>query len=446
MSDPNPPTNLSQKFAALAELMTTQHNALMNEITALRGAGPENTIKSVNQSIWKLAGAAPGTDLTELKAAIAALGDGKSLASLFSQWDPTIAGPTATSRLLNIYSALTGSHITHTQSKDILLRLIAQFDESVVTPTMKDLLVDVADKIGVVADNTTNPMSNLPGDMCATPITNSGVGFIAIGMAVGWFAFGNPASVASWSTPPLPFYLTDDPANGSYGICVDEWANYRIYVSSTAVNFGVLAGSAQRFPTNDWITLSGNDTFRFYVDGQNDLKVYICGSGGPPANPNLGTNPDPGSCGGGNIDYQAQITEYVVVDTFTDNGTLYNVFHPVMPTVEMLMLSVGTLGVGRADPAWFATHPNGFIQLCLSWDFTGNVVWPSCGRILSSLESDAELGQVNGTPITQMALGVELSPQNSMGQFEYISYSFAAPAELGMPPNVYIHLTGYPGV
>jgi hypothetical protein len=81
MTDPS--TNLTDKFTALAAQLTEQHTEVLAAVAALRGAGPENTLKSLNQSIWNLAGPAPGATLAELLAALQAGGAGAS--------DPNVA-------------------------------------------------------------------------------------------------------------------------------------------------------------------------------------------------------------------------------------------------------------------------------------------------------------------------------------------------------------------
>ena len=66
-------TDLTGKFAALELQLANQHTALMAKLDSLitaigdlRGVGPENTLRSINQSIWNLAGPAPGRSLAEM--------------------------------------------------------------------------------------------------------------------------------------------------------------------------------------------------------------------------------------------------------------------------------------------------------------------------------------------------------------------------------------------
>jgi hypothetical protein len=119
-----PDTNLTDKFTALQLQLATQHAALLAKlddvaaslspdsitaaITALRGTGPENTIRSLNQSVWALAGPAPGKTLTDLAAAIAELrgsGPENTIRSLNqSVWN--LAGPTPGKTLTDLATAI----------------------------------------------------------------------------------------------------------------------------------------------------------------------------------------------------------------------------------------------------------------------------------------------------------------------------------------------------
>jgi hypothetical protein len=306
MSNPPPePTNLTQKFVALQELLTTQYNALRDDIAALRGTGgPENTLRSINQSIWNLAGAAPGASLAQILAAVnlirgpvpavgdpdtriglvqlaSALGGGKSLASLFGQWDAG-AGISPYELLSNIYTALTNSGLSQTTANDILTRLIAQFDTAVVTPTMKDLLVGIKSDTAIIAGNTADPLTASPAGACDTPLMNTGTEYVSITMQ-----FVEPFTLATWSdTVPSGFSgITIESGGLAVGntkvVCTD-WSQYKIYVASKSSQFGVSMVNLQRFDTNKWITLSGNNFFEIYVNGNENLKVYICPTSSSP--------------------------------------------------------------------------------------------------------------------------------------------------------------------
>lgn len=84
-TDPTPttPVTLGDRLAwfrgdmvAQLEALGVKVDAVATAIADLRGTGPENTLRSINQSIWNLAGPAPGTTLTDLATAIQAAQSG----------------------------------------------------------------------------------------------------------------------------------------------------------------------------------------------------------------------------------------------------------------------------------------------------------------------------------------------------------------------------------
>jgi hypothetical protein len=317
MSNPPDPTNLSQKFAALQQLMTTQHNALMAEITALRGVGPENTLRSVNQSLWNLAGAAPGATLGQLKAAIEALAGGKSLAALWNLWTPGAGTPyallessdttlqqlktlwspqgegySAYDLLNNLYQAILANGLTETDAKAILARIIAQLDTGTVTPTVKDLLMTMSNQQAQIAANTASPFDS-PVGCCETPVRSTGTSYVTIS--------GNiiePFTAATWpETIGGDFVTSYTVGTLSYSaIHCTDWTQYKIYVASEATDWGIFGPSPQRQPTNQWLpgtVITNNPHFliaqdiNFIVQGSMRLDVYICPVSTPPSGPGL---------------------------------------------------------------------------------------------------------------------------------------------------------------
>jgi hypothetical protein len=304
MSDP---TNLSQKFAALQQLMMTQHTALLSEIAALRGTGgPETTLRSINQSIWALAGAAPGATLAQLKAAIEALAGGKSLAALWNQWTPGAGtpyallessdtalqqlkalwspqgeGPSAYDLLNNLYQAILANGLTETDAKAILTRIIAQLDTNTVTPTIKDLLMTMSDQQAKIAANTGSPFDS-PVGCCETPVRSTGTSYVTIS--------GNmiePFTAATWpETIGGDFSTSYTIGTLSYSaIHCTDWTQYKIYVASEGTDWGIFGPSPQRQPTNQWLpgtVVTNNPHFliaqdiNFIVQGAMRLDVYIC--------------------------------------------------------------------------------------------------------------------------------------------------------------------------
>jgi len=350
------PTNLSQKFAALQELMTTQYTELKAAIDALAGSGPENTLKSVNESLWNLAGPAPGVNLVQLKAAIDALagtGPENTLKSVNqSLWN--LAGPapgvnlvqlkaaidalyglfnpgqgiTPYNLLDSMYMAITASGLTETATKDILVRLIAQFDTSVVTPTMKDLVVamrslleNINSQQAQLVENTRD-VYDVPIDCCETPFRSIGSTYVSVTAQLI-----EPMNYATWpTTVPVGFDITSEPGGMAIGQTIlrcTDWSQYRVYVASNASQFGVVAVNLQRFSTNEWITLAGNTGFEFFVNGSEKLDVYIC----PISTSSAVTAPD---CMVGQ--YTVQLPAWSDLGLMIYGVSQYHVYTPVPPS------------------------------------------------------------------------------------------------------------------
>lgn len=304
-------TNLEQKLTALETQLSDQHTTvsgkldailtalgtinntlttngtfdsapIVNAIAGLRGEGPENTVRSINQSIWNLVGTAPGTSLVQLLAAINALGGGKSLQSLFGLWDNG-AGLTPYNLLDAIYLAITANGVTEDSAKAILVRLVAQFDTSAIYPTMKDLLMTISSQQAQQILLAGNPLTASPPGVCESPLVSTGSFFQDTSLVMV-----DPVTFATWPAAPGGEFTA------SYDITMDahpilhctDWASYHIYVASKADSFGVITGRGTRYPCNQWITLAipeggAPSGARFNVSRANDLKVYICPLGSP---------------------------------------------------------------------------------------------------------------------------------------------------------------------
>jgi hypothetical protein len=421
---------------------------LRDAINNMRGVGPENSLRSINESLWNLAGPAPGTNLTQLADAIVALGGGSNLKALFELWNPG-AGITPYNMLDAIYITLTSSGVTQSAANAILMRLIAQFDESVVAPTMKDLLMTISAQQAQLVSLGANPLDVVPTGICESP-------FVSVGTFVNPIsaALASPVTVATWD-----FSTTADFTEGALGLPGSifptnegaDWSQYRVYVASSASLFSAQLGGNDRWPTNEWVVLPIVASAFFSVDHEGEaLRVYICGAGDggvdPPPNPNAIQNADLGTCGA-TATFSARITAYTIADTFSSGGVDYNVYKPIFPDVAGLIKKIGLQGVVQADPAWFALHPgnSSWIHFCVSWNFAGNTMWPTWGRMLADSAGEAALPFYDWQLLTAgSAYNDELQPTAiaTVGRGEYISYSFAAPASLGMPSNVFVHVRG----
>jgi hypothetical protein len=375
MSNPPEPTNLSQKFAALQELMTAQHDALKAEIAALRGTGgPETTLRSINQSIWNLAGAAPGRSLSDLYD-ILTYQDGSILwttagainavrlalhnadqtldaGDLLTAINNAIGGaPNNDLELASVRGFL--NNIMSATIKSEMIRLLAQFDTSVVYPTMKDLLITISQQQAQLVENTQDPLLRQPPDVCASPFTSSGIIYLPISAQLI-----SATTYATWPTSVPDGF--DGLTTESGGIAVGQtivrcadWTQYKIYVASNATEFGIGGVGIQKFNTNEWIVLSGNNSsFEFYTMGDQNLKVYICPVGAPVLGgcPSAATNP-------------LRVTAW------------HNIAPPDLPwyaaaftgganwTTNVAMMIEGTLA-----QTGFTITVDGDVDMCFAWD------------------------------------------------------------------------------
>jgi hypothetical protein len=251
---------------------------VLNEIVALRGTGgPETTLRSINQSIWAIAGPPPGAALTDLKSILQKIVDTLGDPSSISPLNITVRGllddirsQWASGAGLSAYNLLDAHYLLQAQ-------LLAQFNTNVVLPTMKDLMLDINRQQAIIAANTTNPLTAMPVDGCAAPLVSTGSFFLDT--TVG---FVTPVTVALWpETPGGDFTSSYDIAMAGYPrIHCTDWTAYRIYVASKADTFGVVSGRGDRYPCNKWIVLSVPEGLIsgavFNVHLNLGLTVYIC--------------------------------------------------------------------------------------------------------------------------------------------------------------------------
>jgi hypothetical protein len=314
-------TDLTAKFTALEVQLTAQHDIvaekldtiitalgdinttlttngafdtapIVDAITSLRGTGPENTIQSVNQSLWNIAGPTPGKSLADLYA----LWDNGAgitpynlldsiylaIQNMYELWNPS-AGITPYNLLDSIYLAITANGITEDSAKAIMVRLIAQFDTSAVYPTMKDLLMTISAQQAQQILLAGNPLTMIPADICESPLVSTGEFFQDATLVMV-----DPVTYATWPAAPGGEFTA------SYDITMDahpilhcsDWASYRIYVASKADTFGVITGRGTRYPCNQWLTLAipeggAPSGAAFNVARASGLTVYICGANAP---------------------------------------------------------------------------------------------------------------------------------------------------------------------
>lgn len=246
--DSHPMTDLSAKFAALEQILISQHASMMvvltaisSKLDALRGDGPENTLKSINESIWNLAGPAPGKSLVDvwnkLDGIFAGLGFGASPIPSYSyhQW---LLSNLDKGAGLSLYNLVDGVYDNTTAIATCSCRTAALLG-------------------GTVTPDPTDPSG------CASP-------FISSGMTTG-----DGVTIATWYNSDLSGITL---ANGHtlYLTVPGPFDGWKAFVSTTAPSVA-FDTTTNRYPTNRWVSLDGLSTLKFSVDGQGSLTVYLCG-------------------------------------------------------------------------------------------------------------------------------------------------------------------------
>jgi len=480
-----PVNNLTAKFTALEAQLTTQHTAIASKLDTiitkltdltsaiidLRGTGPENTIRSLNQSLWNIyAGPAPGASLLQIVNEIQALRGttadtaitGSRLTDLYSLFNPGL-GISPYNLIDTIYLVLTqinqvlggDPNYTNTEianiknlvlalvTSDITTRILAQLDTSVVTPTVKDLLMNLA-------QNTTNPLNALPVDCCATPLVNTG-SFYVDTTAV----FVTPVTIALWAEAPGgDFSSSWNPIYDGYDVlhCTD-WTKYRIQVRSKADSFGVIAGRGERYPCNQWVILAIPESglltgAAFNVDRANSLVVYICAI--PAPTPPL--NPDPGGCSVfGSWTNEVRTTAMHLLGTVSQAGVAYDIYAPDIvefwPYVRYYnLIDTWTATAQRVVAYAPQGAPSTPVWMCVSWDFTGMATLSNvCVTMVTGTDAAPESTPWPvGVPITNTLSGAipYTFDVEHIGVYGYqtCSWRVAVPTGVVPDPNMFIHV------
>lgn len=253
-------TDLQGKFAALETALTAKLDiviarldSLISAVTtggsidaapivaaieALRGVGPENTLKSVNQSLWNIAGPAPGRTLTELYN-ILTYQEGQVL------W-------TSAGLMHAVYLSLMNSDRT-ADVADLLTYLNAATgaapNNSLELSTVRGLLnalLSASGQTGILPDNPEGAI-----DSSVTQTLNG-------------------RRYVVWNSPIAGVTRSEDHITLTPE---STWSGYSIYVQSAAPTFQ--SGSGGEWPTNSWseMPLSGN--VQISVEAQYTVRAFI---------------------------------------------------------------------------------------------------------------------------------------------------------------------------
>jgi hypothetical protein len=361
--DPTPatPTTLGDRLAWLRGDMSAQFTTLGDKIdalgikldaihTALTSASGNIDAAPIVAAIQALAGPAPGKTLTDLHTLTTTIknniglptGDATTtLLGLLAQVNlisttikNNIGLPTgdATTTLLGLLAQVNFA-LTHPDSNNatIYAKIHSIMNTLILPASIDDTVLGELEAIRtgqLSIINQNNPTSIVPVGLCATPLQSSGVDYRSGGFSVGAGGIGGSITyeitLASWNIADIIAWpgqatygmtLTDDPAISTYGIlATNGWESLKIYVASKAPFFGCLIGSSQRFQTNTWHVLAGTDTFRFFVEGSNNIRVSICPVNDTPTGYVWETTDTEAVTTGAGIRYMWKTTKYPSLD------------------------------------------------------------------------------------------------------------------------------------
>jgi hypothetical protein len=151
-------------------------------------------------------------------------------------------------------------------------------------------------------------------------------------------------------------------------------------------------------------------------------------------------NTDPGSCAGV-YDYVAQATGMTLVGTFVDGGITYDAYAPGVPDLGDILTNNGTSYVATVpQPVWEFTADN--VTICLSWNWTGNDVYPYYHSLAGGFAEDiwpVPSSTPSGIPQPHgmTAIGNTSYLFESLGNIK--SYRFAVKTGVSIATNVWWH-------
>lgn len=301
-------TDLSAKFSALQtnlggklDTIIDKLDTLNSSLTALRGTGPENTIRSVNQSLWNLAGEAPGKTLTDLHTALrAAIGDNS-------------VNTNSISALYNLLRDIQGTDITMSLTK------MEQAEQAIVTSLQSGLYYDqgsfTTPWLNIIAGYLANPenagtlydmVSNMNAAIGGAPYSSLELGTVrgflnAIMMNANNFgvlpdgSFENVIGSSSTLTDNNQRYVVWPAISGTERFDSDtrierttgnSWDGWELYIQTDSpdnAQFQTHLGVPElptflQITTNGWVPLDGPYGFRVSVEAQYQIRGYLRGN------------------------------------------------------------------------------------------------------------------------------------------------------------------------
>ncbi len=275
---------------------------------------------------------------------------------------------------------------------------------------------------------------------CENPFVSNGIAFLGLGIAVLGISLTTPATFAVWpASSPSGLDVSNDAALGNIIVSAADWSQWQIYVASRACSFGVILTSSQRFDTNKWITLSGGDDFRFFVDGNDCVEVYICNASGPVIIG--GGSPPTDICppAASGVQWSGFVQRGTEIINFQERPIFAGAFSAAPSPFTR---SASTLG------AWsnYTLSGSHALLMCLSWDFTGAPTAPIAFTLISSLSGEPDgsnWGASEPVGLGDMTKGCAIYELSTGDGFEKYYFAFAFPIGTvpgAIPANVWLSI------
>jgi hypothetical protein len=166
-----------------------------------------------------------------------------------------------------------------------------------------------------------------------------------------------------------------------------------------------------------------------------NVNIAVEPTAKPPAQ-----NTDPGSCAGV-YDYVAQATGMTLVGTFVDGGITYDAYAPNVPDLGDILTNNGTIYVATVpSPVWEFSGDD--VNICLSWNWTGNDVYPYYHSLAGGFAED-----IWPAPTSEPGPTPQPHGMTAIGNASYLfessdnikSYRFAVKTGVAIANNVWWH-------
>ena len=216
----------------------------------------------------------------------------------------------STENIINSLLSISNTHLGNTYQ--VLSKGLANLGLNIATnsydyagwlATSANLIAKIQGGIGVPFDGGNRNVIELLARMLDRPLSQIGSGLPPTEMCIDAYISSGMVLVPAVSDPYWPALVyakwPDPPPTGIefgsvFGFGDDytelvntsgDWSGYRVYVASSADNFGMYIGvnvdaSLARYPTNVWVDIGFyEEHLSIFVPGDASLRAYLCGDG-----------------------------------------------------------------------------------------------------------------------------------------------------------------------